>query len=123
MIQSGIDFEACTENAIKYAEERGLPLLKSFETETLLHGFATIGKEILEADKKKDMNYVLIPAGGGGLACSVASVVKQISPKTKVIAVEPDNCKPYSTSIIEGKMIAADKVSKFCNGSSVKTTS
>lgn len=32
VIQSGIDFEACTENAMKYAEERGLPLLKSFET-------------------------------------------------------------------------------------------
>lgn len=64
-----------------------------------------------------------MPAGGGGLVSSIASIVKQISPSTKVIAVEPDNCKPYSTSILEGRLVEAEKVSRFCNGSSVKTTS
>jgi hypothetical protein len=29
-----------------------MPLLKSFDTLTLLHGFATIGKEIVESLKK-----------------------------------------------------------------------
>ncbi len=65
----------------------------------------------------------MVPAGGGGLASAMASVFKQISPDTKVIAVEPDICKPYSTSILSGKITAAERVSKFCNGSSVKTTS
>jgi len=64
-----------------------------------------------------------VPAGGGGLASSMASVIKQISPETKVIAVEPDICKPYSTSILLDKLITAEKVSKFCNGSSVRQTS
>ena len=100
-----------------------MPILKPYETPTLLHGFATIGKEILEADKKMQIDYIIVPAGGGGLVSSIASVVKQISPHTKVIGVEPDNCKPYSSSILAGKLIGAEKVSKFCNGSSVKTTS
>jgi len=46
-----------------------------------------MAKEIIEADKKMDVDYVLIPAGGGALAACMASVLKQISPKTKVIAV------------------------------------
>jgi threonine dehydratase len=49
--------------------------------------------------------------------------MKQISPHTKIIAVEPEISKPFSSSILAGKIVAADKVSKFCNGSSVKTTS
>jgi threonine dehydratase len=82
-----------------------------------------MAKEVLEADKKREVNYILVPAGGGGLASSVASTVKQISPSTKVIAVEPDNCKPYSTSILAGKLVAFERASRFCNGSSVRTTS
>ena len=109
--------------AIEYSREKGLPLLKSYETPTLLTGFATIAKEIVEAEKKRVIDYILVPAGGGGLASSMASVIKQISPETKVIAVEPDICKPYSTSILLDKLITAEKVSKFCNGSSVRQTS
>jgi len=66
---------------------------------------------------------VLVPAGGGGLASAIASVIKQISPNTKVIAVEPDLCKPFSTSILNQQIETYDRVSKFCNGSSVKSTS
>lgn len=64
-----------------------------------------------------------MPAGGGGLVSSIASVIKQISPETKVIAVEPDICKPYSTSVLGDEIVSAERVSKFCNGSSVKRTS
>jgi len=71
-----------------------------------LIGFSTMAKEIIEADKKMDIDYVLIPAGGGALAGCMASVLKQISPKTKIIAVEPDICKPYSTSILEQKLVS-----------------
>lgn len=69
------------------------------------------------------IDYIIVPTGGGGLVSSIASVAKQISPETKVIAVEPDNCKPYSTSILEGKMNEAERASRFCNGSSVRRTS
>lgn len=123
IIQAGADFEECTEHALAYSESHSLPLLKSFDDPVLLNGFATIAKEVLEADKKREVHYVVVPAGGGGLASSVASVVKQISPQTKVIAVEPDNCKPYSSSILAGKLVPFDRVSKFCNGSSVRSSS
>lgn len=123
IVQVGLDFQECTAKAIEYSQEKGIPLLKSYETPTLLTGFATIAKEIVEAEKKRVIDYILVPAGGGGLASSMASVIKQISPETKVIAVEPDICKPYSTSILLDKLITAEKVSKFCNGSSVRQTS
>ena len=77
----------------------------------------------MEAHLKKEVDYVLVPAGGGGLVSAIASVMKQISPNTKVIAVEPDICRPFSTSILNNKMEPFERVSKFCNGSSIKSTS
>jgi len=46
--------------------------------------------------------------------------MKQVSPNTKVIGVEPETCTPFSSSIMKGELISSEKVSKFCNGSSVK---
>jgi threonine dehydratase len=89
----------------------------------LFYGFATIAKEIIDAQKKKNVDYILVPAGGGGLASSIASVIRQISPGTKVIAVEPEVCKPYSNSILSGALTSEEKACRFCDGSSVKSTS
>lgn len=95
----------------------------SFDTPSLLNGYATIAKEIVEASMDIVYDYILVPAGSGALASAISSMIKQISPSTKVLAVEPDICKPYSTSIRTGELTAADKVSKFCNGSSIRKTS
>ena len=54
---------------------------------------------------------------------SIASVIKQISPETKVLGVEPETCKPFSSSVLKGELVSADKACRFCDGSSVKSTS
>ena len=48
-----------------------------------------MAKEIIESQKKISYDYILVPTGGGALVSSTASVFKQLSPGTKVIAVEP----------------------------------
>lgn len=70
--------------------------------------------------KKGGVDYILVPTGGGGLVSTLASVFKQLAPHTKIIGVEPENCKPYSTSILKGSLVAAEKASRFLSGSSVK---
>ena len=82
--QVGDDFEECVQFAKKYSEENDMPILKSFETLTLLNGYATIAKEIVDARTKKGgIDYVMVPAGGGGLVSSISSVIKQISPRPR----------------------------------------
>ena len=98
-------------------------MLRSFDNIDLFYGYATIAKEIIDSKMKKGgggIDFVLIPAGGGGLASAMASVIKQISPNIKVIAVEPDSCKPFSSSILKGSMVSAEKACFFCSGSSIK---
>lgn len=62
----------------------------------------------------------MVPSGGGALVSSMGSFFKQTMPETKIIAVEPETCTPFSDSIKKGEIVTADKVSRLCNGSSVK---
>src|SRR5215472_11799533 len=54
----------------------------------VMAGNGTIGLEIL-ADLP-DPDAVVIPYGGGGLTCGIASAIKARRPETKIITVEPD---------------------------------
>ena len=90
------------------------------ETEELFPGYATIAKEMIDDQRLGNIDYVLVPSGGGALVSSIASLLKQVSPNTKILAVEPDSCTPFSSSILKNQIVCAEKVSRFCNGSSVK---
>ena len=49
------------------------------------------------------MDYLIISVGGGGLISGVSSYIKQLSPNTKVIGVEPEGAKGMTDSIKLGK--------------------
>lgn len=52
-------------------------------------GYATIAKEIEDSKKRPEIDYILVPSGGGALVTSIGSFLKQVDPTIKVIAVEP----------------------------------
>ena len=54
----------------------------------VIAGNGTIGLEILE--DLPDPDAIVIPYGGGGLTCGIATAVKALRPATQVITVEPD---------------------------------
>lgn len=49
----------------------------------------------------------MVPSGGGALVSSLGSFFKQTMPSTKIVAVEPDNCTPFSESIMNNKIVSA----------------
>jgi threonine dehydratase len=55
---------------------------------TVIAGAATIGEEIIEDLPK--VETVLIPFGGGGLACGIAQAVRRLRPDCRILAVETD---------------------------------
>jgi threonine dehydratase len=66
----------------------------------VIAGNGTIGLEILE--DLPDVDTVLVPYGGGGLACGIASAVKALRPETKVFACEVETAAPFSASLSAG---------------------
>ena len=90
-----------------------------FDDEKIIEGQATVGLEILEQANEK-IDYIFLPVGGGGLSAGVASYIKQISPETKIIGVEPEGAPSMSTSIRRGVNTVLQNIDNFVDGAAVK---
>jgi len=69
------------------AEEEGLVIVPPFDHRHIIAGQGTVGLEI--AREWADVDLVLAPIGGGGLASGVAAAVKRLLPHVRMIGVEP----------------------------------
>jgi threonine dehydratase len=81
----------------------------------VMAGNGTIGLEILE--DLPDVDTVLVPWGGGGLTCGIASALRQAKPGTRVIAVEPETGAPLTASLPAHESQAVDFHASFVDGS------
>jgi threonine dehydratase len=85
------------------AERDAMTPVPPFDDAAVIAGQGTIGLEIL-ADLS-DVDYVLVPIGGGGLASGVATAVKALSPQTAVIGVEPQLAGDAADSLRRGELV------------------
>jgi threonine dehydratase len=90
-----------------------------FDDQKIIEGQATVGLEILE-QSKEPIDYIFVPVGGGGLSSGLSAYIKQISPDTKIIGVEPEGAPSMSTSIRRGKNTALSNIDNFVDGAAVK---
>ncbi|GIJ52009.1 serine/threonine dehydratase [Virgisporangium aliadipatigenens] len=86
----------------KIAQERGLNRVPPFDHPDVIAGQGTIGLEIV-ADLP-DVDVVLVPVGGGGLASGVASAIKALRPAAAVIGVEPALAADAADSLSSGEL-------------------
>jgi threonine dehydratase len=84
------------------------------EDENVMAGNGTIGLEIIEDLPNPDV--ILIPWGGGGLSTGIASVLKRLSPNTKIYAVETETAAPLSASLEAGSIQTVDYQPSFVDG-------
>ena len=67
------------------------PIVRPFDDPDIIAGQGTIGREVFTqlADICAAADVLLSPCGGGGLVSGIALAMAELSPKTKVHAVEP----------------------------------
>ena len=110
--------EACAK-ALELAEEEGYTFIHPFDDLTVATGQGTIAMEIFKELPLVD--YILVPIGGGGLACGVATLAKLMNSKLKVIGVEPEGAACMKASIEAGKVVTLPSVNTIADGTAVKT--
>ena len=80
----------------------------------VIAGNGTAGLEILE--DLPDADTILVPYGGGGLSCGIASAVGALSPGVRVFACEVETAAPFSASLEAGRPVAIDYQASFVDG-------
>jgi threonine dehydratase len=85
-----------------------------FADARVMAGNATIACELIEDEPAIDT--VLVPWGGGGLACGIASALRLLRPSIRVFAVEVDVAAPLSESFARGEPTAITPTRTFIDG-------
>lgn len=80
----------------------------------VMAGNGVIGLEILE--DLPDVDAVIIPWGGGGLCCGIASAIKALKPSCKVYAAEVDTGAPLAPSLAAGHPVEVPFTPNFVDG-------
>ena len=98
--------------AEELAAQHGYVIVPPYNDESIIAGQGTIGLEILEDLPNVEM--VLVPVGGGGMASGVATAIKLSQPSVRVIGVEPELAGDAQASLRVGKIVefTADQVTQ-----------
>jgi threonine dehydratase len=87
--------------------------------DAVMAGNGTIGLELLE--DLPDLDAVVIPWGGGGLTCGIASALRQLKPDVRIYSVEPETGAPMARSFAAGESLPVDDYrASFVDGSGSK---
>ncbi len=82
----GADFEEALAAALAHAESSGATFVHPYEDERVIAGQGTIGLEI--ADQVPDVQTVLVPVGGGGLASGISLALRAVKPELRIVGVQ-----------------------------------
>ena len=86
--------------------------------ERVMAGNGVIGLELTE--RLDGIDTVVVPWGGGGLTCGIASALSAVSPTTRVIACEPATGAPLTASLAAGEPTQVEYTASFVDGAGSK---
>lgn len=105
-------------HATKIQEETGALFIHPFDDADIIAGQGTISLEILRALPTVDA--VLVPAGGGGLLAGMATCIKQINPRVRVIGVQAAGADAMVRSFYTRQDVSCDTLATIADGIAVK---
>jgi len=97
------DYDAAERQAREFAEAEGGVYISPYNNNDVIAGAGTIGLEIVEAMNNVDV--VVIPLGGGGLASGMGLAIKAAAPKATIVGVEVEASSPFTLSLEAGRIM------------------
>lgn len=105
VVHHGPYFDITNEYAQRLAKEEGYRYIHAVNEPLLIAGVGTYTLEILE--DLPDVDYIIVPLGGGSGACGTCIVAKSVNPDIKVIAVQAESAQAAYLSWKTGELVEA----------------
>ncbi|BDB61161.1 MULTISPECIES: threonine ammonia-lyase IlvA [Rhodococcus] len=119
LIGVGDTFDAAAAAAADDAIRTGATMIPPFDDARTAAGQGTIAREVLE-QLDGDLDVVLVPVGGGGLIAGVAAYLRERSPRTSIVGVEPAGAASMTAALVAGGPVTLPEVEPFVDGAAVK---
>ena len=100
-------------------QDEGKVFIHPFNDMDVIYGQGTIALEIFE--EINDLDYILVPIGGGGLISGISLAAKALNPNIKIVGVQAEGAPSMAISIQKDKICTLDSVNTIADGISVKT--
>lgn len=94
--------------AARLVRDEGLTEIPPFDDPAVIAGQGTIGVELMAA--RPDLDTILVPLSGGGLAGGVGFAVKTINPRVRVIGISMDRGAAMHASLKAGRPVEVIEV-------------
>jgi len=118
VVLEGDSYDEASAYAKDLATQRSLVFIHPYDDLDVIAGQGTIALEMLR-QQKKPFDVIFVAVGGGGLISGIAAVIKQVSPTTRVIGVEPEDAACMTEALKAGERVVLDQVGIFADGVAV----
>jgi threo-3-hydroxy-L-aspartate ammonia-lyase len=100
--------------AAAIAEDRGMTIVPPYDHPHIMAGQGTVATELI--DEVGDIDVLLVPVGGGGLAAGCSTAAKAMVPGVEVYGVEPEGADDTAQSLAAGKRVRIPPPTSIADG-------
>ena len=118
VVLAGDVYDDAYAHAVELAQREGLTFIHPFNDLGVATGQGTIAMEIVQELPLVD--YILVPVGGGGLACGISTLAKLLNPHIKVVGVEPAGAASLKAALEAGHTVKLPHVNTIADGTAVE---
>ena len=113
----GSSYDEAGAAALEEAERTGAVYVHPFDDPRTIAGQGTVAVEL--AGQAADLDTVVVPVGGGGLAAGIALWLRRHRPQVRLVGAEPAGAASMTAALAAGRPVALDEVDTFVDGAAV----
>ena len=118
VVLAGATFDDAGITARQIEAERNLTFIHAFNDRNVIAGQGTIGLEIFAT--LANATVIVVPIGGGGLIGGIATALRALGSKARIIGVQAAGCDAVRPSLAAGHPVRVDSVRTIADGIAVK---
>ena len=123
LVLIGDTFDDAAEAAADDAERTGATQVPPFDHPLIMAGQGTVALEAAEqlrTEHGREMGTMVLPVGGGGLLGGCGAWLRERSPSTRIVGVEPAGAVSMAAAVRAGRPVTLHELDRFVDGAAVR---